>query len=68
MLNDCLLYTSKEAFIKLHDFLVSGEDLGREFTMGMAGFILENTLSNNGAVTRGCLLYTSYWETLCYWS
>ena len=46
-------YYGKEAFIKLHDFLVSGEDLGREFTMGMAGFILENTLSNNGAVTRG---------------
>ena len=36
-----------------HDFLVSGEDLGREFTMGMAGFILKNTLSDNGAVTRG---------------
>ncbi len=39
--------------MKLHDFLVSGEDLGREFTMGMAGFILKNTLSDNGTVTRG---------------
>ena len=28
-------YYGKEAFVKLHDFLVSGEDLGREFTMGM---------------------------------
>ena len=46
-------YYGKEAFVKLHDFLVSGEDLGREFTMGMAGFILKNTLSDNGAVTRG---------------
>ena len=42
-----------QAFVKLHDFLVSGEDLGREFTMGMGGFILKNTLSDNGAVTRG---------------
>ena len=29
------------------------KDLGREFTMGMAGFILKNTLSDNGTVTRG---------------
>ena len=42
-----------EGFVKQHDFLVAGEDLGREFTMGMAGFILKNTLSDNGAVTRG---------------
>ena len=46
-------YYGKKAFVKLHDFLVSGEDLGREFTMGMAGFILKNTLSDNGTVTRG---------------
>ena len=46
-------YYGKEAFVKLHDFLVSGEDLGREFTMGMGGFILKNTLSDNGTVTRG---------------
>lgn len=46
-------YYGKEAFVKLHDFLESGEDLGREFTMGMAGFILKNTLSDNGTVTRG---------------
>ena len=46
-------YYGKEAFVKLHNFLVSGEDLGREFTMGMGGFILKNTLSDNGTVTRG---------------
>ena len=46
-------YYGKEAFVKLYDFLVSGEDLGREFTMGMGGFILKNTLSDNGTVTRG---------------
>ena len=46
-------YYGKEAFVKLHDFLVSGEDLGRKITMGMGGFILKNTLSDNGTVTRG---------------
>lgn len=37
-------YYGKEAFVKLHNFLVSGENLGREFTLGMGGFILKNTL------------------------
>ena len=46
-------YYGKEAFRIMHDFLASGEDLGREFNMGMAGFILKNTLSKNGTVTRG---------------
>ena len=49
----CCKDVVKEPFVKLHDFLVSGEDLGREFTMGMGGFILKNTLSDNGTVTRG---------------
>lgn len=49
----CCKDVVNEPFVKLHDFLVSGEDLGREFTMGMGGFILKNTLSDNGAVTRG---------------
>ena len=51
----CCKDVVKEPFviINAHDFLVSGEDLGREFTMGMAGFILKNTLSDNGTVTRG---------------
>ena len=43
-------YYGKEAFCKLHDFLVNGSC---DDTMGMAGFILKNTLSDNGAVTRG---------------
>lgn len=47
-------YYGKEAFVKLHNFLVSGENLGREFTLGMGGFILKNTLSDNGVVTGGC--------------
>lgn len=43
-------YYGKQAFTVVHDFLVSStcED---EFCM--AGFILRNTLSDNGSVTRG---------------
>lgn len=43
-------YYGKEAFVKLHDFLVAGVNKN-DFCM--AGFILKNTLSENGAVTRG---------------
>lgn len=46
-------YYGKEAFVKLHDFLVSGEKLDAKYTMGMAGFVLKNTLSENGTITRG---------------
>lgn len=46
-------YYGKEAFVKLHDFLIAHEKMGKEFDMGMAGFILKNTLSENGTVTRG---------------
>ena len=47
-------YYGKEAFVKVHDFLVQ-PDIAKEKTyLGcMAGFILGNTLSDNGAVTRG---------------
>ncbi len=41
-------YYGKEAFVKLHDFLC--QDTG---SYCMAGFILKNTLSENGGVTRG---------------
>ncbi len=43
-------YYGKEAFVKIHDFLVSAPG-SRDFCM--AGFTLKNTLSENGAVTRG---------------
>ncbi len=46
-------YYGKEAFRKLHDFLVGREACDAEFCMGMAGFVLKNTLSDNGTVTRG---------------
>lgn len=46
-------YYGKEAFVKVHDFLVSNEAKGDAYEFCMAGFILGNTLSENGAVTRG---------------
>ena len=36
-----------------HGHFERSQTLGREFTMGMGGFILKNTLSDNGTVTRG---------------
>lgn len=46
-------YYGKVAFKKLHDFLINADTTQTEFTMAMAGFILKNTLSDNGTVTRG---------------
>ena len=43
-------YYGKEAFVKLHDFLISE---AKENAFCMAGFILKNTLSEHGGVTRG---------------
>lgn len=46
-------YYGKEAFIKLHDFLSSENENKEKVNLAMAGFSLKNTLSENGAVTRG---------------
>ena len=46
-------YYGKEAFVKVHDFLVADHDSSEKLQFCMAGFILGNTLSDNGAVTRG---------------
>lgn len=46
-------YYGKEAFVKVHDFLVNPDKSGKKYDFCMAGFILGNTLSDNGAVTRG---------------
>lgn len=46
-------YYGKEAFVKVHEFLISGVRSDRKYCGCMAGFILGNTLSENGAVTRG---------------
>lgn len=46
-------YYGKEAFRKVHDYLVGERTTDKVYDMCMAGFILKNTLSDNGAVTRG---------------
>ena len=46
-------YYGKEGFRKIHDFLVSEHPQDGKYHYCMAGFILGNTLSDNGAVTRG---------------
>lgn len=49
-------YYGKEAFRTIHDYLVDVMDTEREgepYDICMAGFILANTLSENGSVTRG---------------
>ena len=43
-------YYGKEAFVNIHNFLVTEVEDNKYC---MAGFILKNTLSDNGAVTRG---------------
>lgn len=47
-------YYGKEGFRRIHDYMVKEMDEGGEtFDMCMAGFVLSNTLSENGGVTRG---------------
>ncbi len=54
-------YYGKEAFVKIHDFLVNEVEDNKYC---MAGFVLKNTLSDNGAVTRGiCQTDDNGWLT-----
>lgn len=47
-------YYGKEGFRKIHDYLVQAEEERKDtYSMCMAGFVLKNTLSENGTVTRG---------------
>jgi hypothetical protein len=47
-------YYGKEGFIKIHDYLVNEMNpMSEPFDICMGGFILGNTLSENGGVTRG---------------
>lgn len=43
-------YYGKEAFVQLHNWLIEEHS---DNAISMAGFILKNTLSENGTVTRG---------------
>ena len=56
-------YYGKEAFRLAHDFLVA--NAGKKNSFFMPGFILKNTLSENGAVTRGvCTVKNGYLATV----
>lgn len=44
-------YYGKQAFVAVHDFLL--EHTQSQYKYCMAGFMLKNTLSENGGVTRG---------------
>ena len=46
-------YYGKEAYVKVHDYLVSEHPQDGTTHICMAGFRLGNTLSDNGSVTRG---------------
>lgn len=48
-------YYGKDGYVKLHDYIVNKMDTKNDkvLDMAMAGFVLGNTLSDNGAVTRG---------------
>lgn len=46
-------YYGKEAFVKVHDYLVREHRTDGRMEFCMAGFQLGNTLSENGGVTRG---------------
>ena len=46
-------YYGKEAYVKVHDYLVQEQPEDGIHHICMAGFRLGNTLSDNGSVTRG---------------
>lgn len=46
-------YYGKEAFVKVHDYLTQEHAQEGRMEFCMAGFLLGNTLSENGGVTRG---------------
>lgn len=47
-------YYGKEGFRLIHDYMVHDMDTGSDvYDICMGGFILSNTLSDNGSVTRG---------------
>lgn len=47
-------YYGQEGFARIHDYMVGEMSQGGDvYEMCMGGFILENTLSENGGVTRG---------------
>lgn len=47
-------YYGKEAYVKVHEYLVQEQPQDDKIHICMAGFRLGNTLSDNGSVTRVC--------------
>lgn len=46
-------YYGKDSFKTLHDYLIEEHSFDHQYNISMVGFVLKNTLSDNGAVTRG---------------
>lgn len=46
-------YYGEEAFVKLYDYLTTAKQGEGKYDISMVGFQVGNTLSDNGAVTRG---------------
>ena len=46
-------YYGNEGFKKIHEFLIANASDSNNFKMCMAGYVIGNTLSENGTVTRG---------------
>ena len=59
-------YYGREGFKKIHDYMVSDMDTESPvYDLCMGGFVLSNTLSDNGAVTRGvCQVDSSILKTV----
>ena len=52
-------YYGKEAFVKLHDFLISHQPDEKKHTMALAGFVLEHTFQK---INRG-IIYPYVWNS-----
>jgi len=46
-------YYGKEAYVEAYRYLTSERQISEKIQIGMVGFVLGNTLSDNGSVTRG---------------
>lgn len=46
-------YYGKEAFVEAYQYLMEEHEASDKLQMAMVGFVLGNTLSDNGSVTRG---------------
>lgn len=59
-------YYGKEGFKAIHEFLVNEQPKIKQYNFCMAGFIVKNTLSDNGGVTRGvCSVNADKYLTNC---